>query len=93
MLNQVEVVIFKGPSEDLDGFTEAMDQLLRISRFFNSHKSYKTSESTLLHVNRLLDDATKMTEAEFKKMLTALRFIFFLSKLSETLYKIKWYFI
>ncbi|XP_078164372.1 exocyst complex component EXO70A1-like isoform X2 [Carex rostrata] len=71
-IREVEVVIFKGPSEDLDGFTEAMDQLLRISRFFNSRKSYKTSESTLLHVNRLLDDATKMAETEFKKMLTAL---------------------
>lgn len=77
MLNQAELVIFKGPSDDLDGFLEAMDQLLRISRFFNSHKSYASSESTLLLVNSLLSKATKMAETEFNKMLTALRFILF----------------
>ncbi|KAF3336484.1 exocyst complex component EXO70A1-like protein [Carex littledalei] len=71
-LRETEVVIFKGPSENLDGFIEAMDQLLRILQFFNSRKSYKTSESTLLHVNSLLDDAAKMAETEFNKMLIAL---------------------
>jgi hypothetical protein len=77
MLNQTEVVISKGPSEDLDGFIEAMDRLLRISRFFNSRENYAATESTLLLVNSLLSKATKMAEIEFNKMLTALRFILF----------------
>ncbi|KAJ3687827.1 hypothetical protein LUZ61_016991 [Rhynchospora tenuis] len=70
-IREAEVVIFKGPGEDLNGFLDAMDQLMRISRFFNSRKSYQARESTLPHVNRLLADATRMTENEFHKMLTA----------------------
>ncbi|KAJ4772450.1 Exocyst subunit exo70 family protein A1 [Rhynchospora pubera] len=70
-IREAEVVIFKGPGEDLNGFLDAMDQLIRISRFFNSRKSYQARESTLQHINRLLADATRMTENEFHKMLTA----------------------
>lgn len=74
MLTQAELVLCKGrPIEDITELTETIGQLLECQQFFNSHQSYVASETALGRIKCLLDDAAKMGEIEFSKLLAALR--------------------
>ncbi|XP_072998419.1 exocyst complex component EXO70A1-like [Typha latifolia] len=68
---EAEREILKGPSEDLEGFLEAVDRLRSIVRFFSSNKSYKSSDGVLNHANTLLAKAIARMEDEFLKQLSS----------------------
>lgn len=62
--------MLKGPHEDLESYLEAVDQLRGVLRFFNSNKSFKSSDGVLSNVNNLLGKAIVKLEDEFRGLLT-----------------------
>nr|KYP40446.1 Exocyst complex component 7 [Cajanus cajan] len=65
-----EAKILRGPHEDLESYLGAIDQLRANVRFFNSKKSFKSSEGIINHANSLLAKAISKLEDEFKHLLT-----------------------
>ncbi|KAG1331738.1 putative Exocyst complex component EXO70A1-like [Cocos nucifera] len=51
---EAEIKILKGPHEDVESYLEAVDQLRSVLRFFNSNKSFRSSDGVLGNVNNLL---------------------------------------
>ncbi|KAL1546096.1 exocyst complex component EXO70A1-like [Salvia divinorum] len=66
---QAEAKILKGPHEDLESYLQAIQQLRNNIQFFNSNKSFKSSDGVLNHTNNLLAKAISKLEEEFKQLL------------------------
>ncbi|XP_020265076.1 exocyst complex component EXO70A1-like [Asparagus officinalis] len=71
LTRQAESKILKGPHEDLESYLEAIEQLRANVRFFNSNKSFKSSDGVLNHANNLLIKAMLKLEEEFKQLLAS----------------------
>ncbi|KAG6434204.1 hypothetical protein SASPL_105827 [Salvia splendens] len=70
---QAEAKILKGPHEDLESYLQAIQQLRNNIQFFNSNKSFKSSDGVLNHTNNLLAKAISKLEEEFKQLLSSYR--------------------
>ncbi|XP_068662339.1 exocyst complex component EXO70A1-like isoform X2 [Aristolochia californica] len=68
---QAEAKILRGPHEDLESYLEAVDQLRSNVRFFNSNKTFKSSDGVLNHANGLLAKAILKLEEEFRQLLNS----------------------
>ncbi|KAL8050458.1 hypothetical protein ABFX02_06G083300 [Erythranthe guttata] len=66
---QAEAKILKGPHEDLESYLQAIDQLRNNIQFFNSNKSFKSSDGVLNHTNSVLTKAISKLEEEFRQLL------------------------
>ncbi|XP_038971826.1 exocyst complex component EXO70A1-like [Phoenix dactylifera] len=66
---EAEIKVLKGPHEDLESYLEAVDQLRSVLRFFNSNKSFRSSDGVLSNVNNLLGKAIVKLEDEFRGLL------------------------
>ncbi|KAJ3681536.1 hypothetical protein LUZ60_016025 [Juncus effusus] len=67
-IREIKRVLNKGPSDDdLNGFLEGMDELMRIIHYFRKH--WRNSESALSDANGLLSKAINMAENEFNKLI------------------------
>ncbi|XP_072148596.1 exocyst complex component EXO70A1 isoform X1 [Setaria viridis] len=67
---QAESVVLNRPSKDLGAYLHAVDKLRSVECFFNSKRSYRTSDSVLKHVNELLSKAAVGLENEFHRLLS-----------------------
>lgn len=74
-LYQAEAKILKGPHEDLESYLQAIQQLRNNIQFFNSNKSFKSSDGVLNHTNNLLAKAISKLEEEFKQLLSSYRLV------------------
>lgn len=72
---QAEDKILKNPHEDLGSYLVAVEQLKSNVRFFNSNKSFKTTDGVLDHANGLLAKAILKLEDAFKQLLLSYRFV------------------
>lgn len=71
---QAESVVPNRPRKDLVAYLHAVDKLRSVECFFNSKRSYRTSDSVLKHVDELLSKAAVGLENEFHRLLSRCRF-------------------
>ncbi|RCV14809.1 hypothetical protein SETIT_3G008100v2 [Setaria italica] len=70
LVQEAESVVLNRPSKDLGAYLHAVDKLRSVECFFNSKRSYRTSDSVLKHVNELLSKAAVGLENEFHRLLS-----------------------
>lgn len=72
---QAEATVLKGPKENFKTYLMAMDELRSNLYFFSSMKTFRNRDRVVNHINNLLVEAVLKLEEEFKRLLSAYRFV------------------
>ncbi|XP_062185226.1 exocyst complex component EXO70A1-like isoform X2 [Phragmites australis] len=70
LVQEADLVLLNGPSKGLTAYLDAVDKLRSVEYFFNSKRSYRTSDNVLKHADELLCKAAVELENEFHRLLS-----------------------